>query len=262
MLPTFVVIGVLRGGTTSLSRYLGAHPQVFVASQKEVHFFDKHFDEGLGWYERQFQDAGTARQAGEATPAYLYNDIAMQRLRATLPDAKLIVTLREPVERAYSHYWLLRAQNRTDKDFEQAVREDPTHGWLERGRYLRFLQPLEAEREAGRLHVLLFEDLRDSPAETYAEICRFLDIDDSVLPAVVGRQINAYVAIRSMRVRRWSGRLPKQLRDVVGRVNTSRVPYPSLDPELAADLRAEFEEDNAALADWLGRDLSAWTEQP
>src|SRR4051812_20619515 len=121
MLPTFVILGTMRGGTTSLVRYLGEHPDVYVAPQKEVHFFDEHFELGVEWYEAQFEGRGDARQFGEGTPAYLYGDIAMQRLKQILPETRLIVSVREPVERAYSHYWHQRARGYETKEFVDAI---------------------------------------------------------------------------------------------------------------------------------------------
>lgn len=250
-------------------RYLGAHPEVFVTSHKELHFFDAHFDLGLEWYESQFANAQGARQRGEGTPAYLYGDVSMRRLKATLPGARLLVILRNPVDRAYSHYWHDRARGRTTLEFEDALSVGSTmpagpggvvRGYLAKGHYLRFLEPLEAERAASRLHVLLFEDLRDQPESAYVAVCRYLDVDAGAVPDLVGHRLNPFVEFRSLRARRFGRRLPKALRNAVGRVNTRDRPYPPIAPGLRARLHEHFEEDNAALSDWLGRDLDVWSD--
>jgi hypothetical protein len=269
MLPTFVVIGSMRSGSTSLARYLGAHPQVFVSPTKEVHFFDRHFDRGLDWYEQHFVDAGDALQRGEATPEYFYGEQTMQRLKATLPDARLLVILRNPVDRAYSHYWHDRARGKVAVEFADAIADeppDPRHdedgavrGYLARGRYVRFLEPLAAERADGRVHVVLFEDLRDQGAATYAGLCRFLGVDDTEVPDVVGRPMNEYVEFRSLRVRRAGRGLPRPLRHLLGRTNARKKPYAAMDRDVRARLLEEFAADNAALAQWLDRDLSVWS---
>lgn len=99
-LPTFIVVGVMKAGTTSLAANLRAHPQVFMP-KKELHFFDKHFDEGVPWYREQFKK-GRGRVCGEKTPRYMTRKVFMERLHQTVPDAKIIVLLRDPVARVIS----------------------------------------------------------------------------------------------------------------------------------------------------------------
>src|SRR5437764_7156012 len=108
-LPNFFIIGAMRSGTTSLTRYLNAHPDVFVAPGKELHFFDQRFDRGLDWYRDCFERAAGQRAIGEATQSYMYDAEAMTRLAVTVPKARLLAILRNPVDRAWSHYWLNRA---------------------------------------------------------------------------------------------------------------------------------------------------------
>ena len=74
MLPTFLLIGSMRAGSTSLMRYLGAHPDVFVAREKEVHFFTRNYDRGIAWYEDRFTGAGGAHHVGEGTPHYFHSE--------------------------------------------------------------------------------------------------------------------------------------------------------------------------------------------
>jgi hypothetical protein len=123
-LPNFVIIGAPRSGTTSLAHSLSQHPEVFVTMQvKELHFFDTNFDRGLDWYRQQFSgaDAAAAKAAGEATPTYMYDETAMSRMAETVPDARLIAILRNPVDRAYSHYWMNRSLDREDLLFPVAI---------------------------------------------------------------------------------------------------------------------------------------------
>ncbi len=98
-LPDFLIIGAMRSGTTSLYRYLGAHPEVFM-TPKELQFFTEHFSRGLDWYRRQFVTAGHRSVLGEATADYLARESAMQRIAHTLPTVKMIASLRNPVDRS------------------------------------------------------------------------------------------------------------------------------------------------------------------
>ncbi len=115
LMPDFIIIGAMRGGTTSLYSYLTEHPNIGPAYMKEVHFFDVYFHKGLPWYRAQFpstvQKYYTERVqkqnfiTGEASPYYLFHPHAPRRIARLLPHVKLIVQLRNPVSRAYSHYY-------------------------------------------------------------------------------------------------------------------------------------------------------------
>ena len=115
LLPDFLIIGTQRGGTTSLYNYLVEHPGIGAASIKEVHFFDTpHFKQGLAWYRGHFPSAFQRYYVerslkhgfvtGEASPYYLFHPHAPKRVAGLMPQMKLIVMLRNPVDRAYSHY--------------------------------------------------------------------------------------------------------------------------------------------------------------
>lgn len=101
--PDFLIIGAHRSGTTSLYNYLTAHSKVLRARSKEIHFFDNYFKKGIKWYFSNFsKNKGTL--TGEATPNYLWHPLVPKRVKTYLPEIKLIVILRNPIDRAYSHY--------------------------------------------------------------------------------------------------------------------------------------------------------------
>jgi len=100
--PNFLIIGAQRCGTTSLRNYLKQHPQIQMSARKELHYFDREFPRGIEWYKRHFVSRGLA--VGEASPYYIFHPDIPSRVRVELPDAKIIVLLRNPVDRAYSHY--------------------------------------------------------------------------------------------------------------------------------------------------------------
>src|SRR4051812_9019690 len=97
-----MIIGAPRSGTTALSRYVGAHPDAFMARIKEVRYFDSLPDLGVDRYAGHFEEGRGARAIGEATPTYMYSTVALRRMRDILPHARLIAILRDPVKRAYS----------------------------------------------------------------------------------------------------------------------------------------------------------------
>src|SRR5258706_3897640 len=134
LLPDFIIIGTQRGGTTSLYYYLTEHPCIAHALMKEVHFFDDHFREGLNWYRAQFpsslQKYYTERIrkenfiTGESSPYYLFYPPAPKRISEVVPQTRLIVLLRNPVDRAYSHHWLVTQEGKETLSFEEAIEHE------------------------------------------------------------------------------------------------------------------------------------------
>jgi hypothetical protein len=218
--PEFIIIGAQKAGTTSLYDYLVQHPCVAPARTKEVHFFDHHFARGMGWYARRFPTKGEAQRAGaplghpiitgEASPFYLYHPHAPRRIRETLPQAKLIVLLRNPVDRAYSHYGM-NVSKKTIKDpltgqpleretlsFEDAIaaEEERLRGEWEkmvadenyrsislqlysykaRGLYLNQLQTWLEHFPREQLLVLNSEEFAAQPGEVFARVLEYLNL--------------------------------------------------------------------------------------
>jgi hypothetical protein len=267
-LPTFVIVGAMRSGTTSLARHLGAHPEVFMAEEKEVHFFDRHWALGPDWYRGRFARVSAERMVGEATPAYLYHPDVPARMADLLPEARLIAILRNPVDRAYSHYWLQRGLRRERRGFAEAIEEEDREGpvpeaeyaYLGCSLYLPQLQRMEAHFPRTSLLVLLFEELQQDPGALYQTSCRFLGIDQDYAPPDLGRLMNPYRDYRSLRLRLYTRKPPPTLlKRALARLNTvGGSSYPPLDPALQEELSRRFDGPNAALAEWLGRDLSVW----
>ncbi|WP_099025096.1 sulfotransferase domain-containing protein [Mycolicibacterium palauense] len=120
--PNFVIIGAQKAGTTSLYSYLTRHPDIKPALRKEVHFFDLHYSRGLNWYLGHFPTSRSQYYiTGEATPYYLFHPDAPRRMHDLLPEAKIIVILRNPVARAYSHYNHALKLGLEDLSFADAV---------------------------------------------------------------------------------------------------------------------------------------------
>jgi Sulfotransferase domain len=134
LMPDFLVIGAARSGTTSLYRYLARHPAIAPASTKEIHYFSIHHWRGIEWYKAHFPTAmtrgirtwrgGVRSQTGEATPYYLFHPLAAERIAEALPDIKLVVLLRNPIERAFSHYLHEVNLGIEELPFEQAIEEE------------------------------------------------------------------------------------------------------------------------------------------
>lgn len=277
-------MGAARSGSTSLYRHLRSHPDVFLPGRKELHFFDKHWEQGLDWYRAHYADAAGQAAVGDATPTYMYKAAAVGRMAATLPDARLIAILRNPVDRAYSHYWMNRSQWKERLSFEAALAAEPARlaegdgrrrrgvpgscAYVDRGRYLHQLQRLCNHYPRHRLLVLVFEeDLRAQPERGYGAVCRFLEIDDAFPVPELDRAANRSVSYRFQTLGRITRRLPRPLPrplqpvvSAVARVNEQPLTYPPMEPATRDRLLAQFRADNDSLASWLDRDLSLWDQ--
>lgn len=210
--PDFVIIGTQRGGTTSLHAYLRAHPDIQTPAKKEIHFLTDRFERGAEWYIGQFPSVvpvGTL--VGEATPYALFHPLAPQRLLDVAPGARIIALLRNPVERAYSHYLHERARGHESLSFEDAVATEPERmhrleeqlangellvsdvhkraSYLARGRYARQLERWLSVFPREQILTLRSEDLYTNPAATTEQVTDFLG-----LPPVTGDAFSTHNA--------------------------------------------------------------------
>jgi hypothetical protein len=186
-LPEFVTIGAQRSGTSFFHRLLVGHPLVRPAVVKELHFFDLHFAKGPGWYRRCFPppDRKDGRKAlrGEATPSYLFDPRVPERMAETIPDAKLIALLRNPVDRAYAQYQMEKERGTERRAFAKATHDEMAgeegFAYLARGLYAEQLTRFAAFARRGRLLVLCSEDFFARPREVFHRALDFLDLPPS-----------------------------------------------------------------------------------
>jgi hypothetical protein len=242
-LPDFLILGAQKAGTTALYAYLRWHPEITGPSFKEVSFFDRHYAKGERWY-RAHMPVRRRSLVGEASPSYLFHPLAPERVARLLPDARLIALLRNPVDRAFSHYQHEVALGRERLSFEAAVdREeermqgeldrmlrDPSYfslAWwnytyVARGRYAEQLERWFASFPREQLLVLFTEELSADTAGTYRGVLDFLGVG--------ARDLESYPRIFD--------------RD-----------YPDMSSVTRERLHKEFEDSNHRLASLLGRDL-------
>ncbi|HYQ85219.1 MAG TPA: sulfotransferase, partial [Rubrobacter sp.] len=191
-LPDFVVLGTQKGGTSFFYRLLTEHPLVRGAAVKELHFFDKKFAEGVGWYRRCFSEGervdGQRTITGEASPSYLFDPRVPERMALTVPEARLIALLRNPVDRAYSHYQMEVRRGREVRSFEVATEEEVTsievgenavdvrYAYLTRGLYAEQLERFSSFANRDRLLVVKSENLFTRRLEVLKRVSTFLGL--------------------------------------------------------------------------------------
>jgi hypothetical protein len=199
--PDFVILGGMRCGTSSLYRWLSAHPQVTPATKKELNYFDVDHAKGQRWYRSHFPLLRHGRITGEASPYMLFYFVSPERVARELPETKLIALLRNPVERAISHYWFSRKMEIETEPLETAIRLEPErlapekeafirggkcphHRWfsyLARGEYASQLERWFAYVGRERILVLESEKVFSDP-DTRALLTDWLGVAPSARP--------------------------------------------------------------------------------
>lgn len=189
MLPTFVIVGAQKAGTTSLWAYLDAHPEVFVCAGKEPGFFVEEitWSKGLAWYETLFAGAEGAKAIGEASTYYTmfpYFDGVPERIDAVLPGVRIIYIMRHPVERMRSGYVQLVEEGKERRPLREALLFDARYADI--SRYCMQIERYYRTFDESRILLLTAEELHDDRQETMARVCRFIGVDDTDIPDVSG----------------------------------------------------------------------------
>jgi hypothetical protein len=262
MLPGFLIVGAQRCGTTSMYRALSEHPAIVKAVlHKGVHYFDMNYDRDLRWYRAHFPLLISGRRAGararcrgngggstglafESSPYYLFHPLAAQRIATDLPGVKLIVLVRDPVERAYSAYAHERARGFETEPFDRAIELEPQrlegeaehmaadpgylshshqhHAYRARGRYAEQLDRLERLFGAHRICVVDSGDFFTKPESAYDTVLDFLDLPGRGYPAFeqynarprapipesLRARLDEYFVPFDEKLTRWLGQIP------------------------------------------------------
>jgi hypothetical protein len=287
--PNCFILGASKAGTTSLYYYLKQHPEVFFSAVKEPHFFDNddNFSKGVEWYVSCFFGRSRGfKIRGDATPAYLYRtDIVIPRLRSVYPNQRLlkfIVLLRDPVERAWSHYLHMVRNGQESETFEGALdREmerlkltpDEWIGYFDGGLYSKQLDKWLDVFDRDQFFFLLSEELRGSPHENLKRICMFLEVDDKYIFNVQSKKNVASIPRNKafMRLFKQPYKVKHPLKLILPPMMRKRIRHflyelnlrplkasEALSDELACRIRKAYLEDIKRVETIIGMDLRKW----
>lgn len=215
----FLIAGTQKGGTSALDAYLRDHPGIAMASRKEVHFFDddERFAPGrvpdYAWYERFFADAPPGAVAGEATPIYMYWHAAPERIRAYNPAMKLVVVLRNPITRAFSHWNMEHARGAERLSFWRALQSEDTrcraarpaqhrvYSYVDRGFYTQQLARVWATIPRAQTLVIRHERLKSDPQAVLDEVCDFIGVER--MAVAVRKDVHTLAYAQALAEREW-----------------------------------------------------------
>jgi hypothetical protein len=249
VLPNFIIIGVQKGGTSSLYQYLTRHPKVLPGYKKEVKFFDGNYQRGLNWYRYNFplaeQMSDPQTQTGEASPSYVFHPQVPQRIKDTLPDIKLILLLRDPVARAYSHYQGNLRKGHESLPFQEAIEREESrlkgerekiiadqtypmysylvYSYLARGVYIDQVRNWFESFPREQILILKSEAFFNNPPKIFEQVLAFLGLPEWKLDS-----------------------------DDIFNIGS----YEKMDPEMENKLRAYFLPYNQALYEYIGEDFN------
>jgi hypothetical protein len=289
-LPNFIIVGAAKAGTTALYWYLSEHPAVYMSPVKETFYFAYGVDEAgrllygdpevhrfpiktLPEYEALFAAAGNATAIGEASPIYLECPQSAERIRSLIPGARIIASLRQPVDRAYSDYimYLRRRGRRLDPATDlraDAAWAQPDSRWMQVSRYAEQIRRYVDRFPREQIHVALFDDLKRDAVGMTQSVYRFVGVDPAFRPDVETPHAAGGVPKSRLLERVFSSRglrsalqplLPTPAANWVRRFRSRTMTKPpALPPALRQELTAHFRADIAETSALIGRNLDHW----
>lgn len=295
-LPNFLIIGAAKSGTTALHTFLKQHPDIYMATPKELRFFsytgpypenlpEKYIHRGvtiLEEYERHFADARSEKILGEASPMYLYTPGTAERIKSLIPNVKLLAILRNPVDRAFSAYThALRDWTETET-FQKALDREPERiqaGWgilwhyTQAGLYAQQLQPYYDIFKEDQIKVVLYEDLVNEPLGLCQDIFKFLSVDPEFKPDTSKRpnvsgfpkssifhQFMKCLFMEDNPIKRISQQLFSKAfrRQIMVSLQRMNMEKRAMPQHIKNDLKDLFRNDIQRLESLINRDLSHW----
>lgn len=185
-------MGPPKTGTTWLYKCLKEHPQISASISDTVHYFDMHYHRSTDWYHEQFLHENDRKLKFDPTPSYICSPTATERIATYNENAKLIICLRHPIDRAFSHWWHLRKTEAITLSFEDILKNYNSFStWLEHGFVSVNLQKILSFFGRDNLHVIDFDEMNVSPQKTIKEVCQFANIDSDFEPSLLNKKVNA-----------------------------------------------------------------------
>jgi hypothetical protein len=290
-MPNFLIIGAMKSGTTALYYYLEQHPEIYMSPVKEPNFFSSQEQENaadavtnIGTYQHLFRGGSGKKALGEASHSYLYEPRAAAEIKRYVPEAKLIAILRNPIDRAYSHFLhMVRSGTEPLDDFAQALREEEVRihkertfqDYIGRGLYYNQLKRYFGTFPQEQVRVYLYEDLSGAPISTVQDAFRFLKVDDSFVPDVsLRRNVSGQPKYKTLDglLRRQSRikhaakiYLPARMRWCLSKTfddlkTRNLAEPPPVQSKVRRHLIGVYREDILKVQELIHRDLSGWLE--
>lgn len=194
--PNFFLAGFQKTASTWIYYCLKEHPEVYVPDKDALHFFTINNYKGLGWYQNFYQNCNGEKAIVDPTPSYFRDPLAIKKIWEFNPNAKFIISLRNPIDRAFSHYWHEKKKGKISFSFEEAIsyndvgNYDLYNNWIIPGFYHHHIENFLEVFSKDQLLILIYENLKKNPKEFLTEILTFLEVDESFEPSVLNKIVN------------------------------------------------------------------------
>ena len=269
----FMIIGAMKSATTSLHAYLNQHPRIFLSNPKETDFFieEKNLSKGLDWYHGLFKNADQSQLLGEATTSYTklpdFTGVA-ERIYKYNDKVKLIYLVRNPIERAISHYRHSQGFGRVDLPFEKEIRQDISK-YVQYGRYSYQIYEYLKYFDKNQILIVQSEKLISQPKQTLAEILEFLGLD-SISIDVSGVFNNSQEKTKRTKfnkilrenvfIKVFKRLTPRFVTTAYLKLTEKKLPNLMITPDDEIFLKTKFKEDVNTLMDEFHLDLNYWPQ--
>ena len=276
VIPNFLVVGATKAATTWLYKCLDAHPEIFVPLLKEVNYFSSRYDRGERWYLSHFKNVLDEKAVGELSPSYFINDRTPERIYRFNPDIRSIFMLRNPIERAYSHYCM---ELRYKTVSENIDRECGLESFIVReGLYYQHISKFIKLFPRENLKFIIYDDIKTEPEKVLADIFYFLGVNPKIETTELFKQ--RYVKQPRQKfgklytflvaIYRWinnNNKLGQKIlnylkdwgiNDKFHQLNSVKQGYPEFSPSKKQELINFYREDIQQLSSLIDRDMSHW----
>lgn len=190
-LPDFLHVGAQKAGSTWIHYALKEHPDIFMPDNDNVSFFDVYYHRGEDWYKKQFDAYQGEIAIGEESPGYLKHPIAPQRAADLVPDVKIIMCLRNPIDRAYSQWWHAQ-KNWTNTDFQRSINYHATNDvFITPGLYEYHISKWENYFPTSQIKIVFFDDFISDNKSFIQNIYDFIGVDSKYSPSIIGEKIKS-----------------------------------------------------------------------
>lgn len=272
--PNFLIIGAAKSGTTSVYYYLKNHPEIFLPKLKEINFFAYDGQKGPGYWAKTFEEyisyfnnVKSELAIGEVTPYYLPSPIAAKKIKDFLPDVRLIAVLRNPVDRAYSHYLMAIRAGKIKPNMEDAW-SDPQRNYINEGFYFKHLSRYYELFDENKIKIFYYDDLKNSPEKFIRSLFTFLKVNPDFVPELNLTHAKGYLPkyyfinriVNSNLIKyKLKPLIPEYFLKIGIKIKSLNSENP---PEISEELRykllAVYREDILKLQDLLKKDLTCW----
>ena len=274
ILPTFVIIGAMKSGTTSLLHYLSLHPSVSVSDPKELNFFitEGSWEKGIDWYSSQFKDRPSRGEASTSYSKYPLYDGVPKRMYSVIPEVRLLYLIREPISRIESHIQQSRCQELDDRSLSEIFQTMDNHYvncsmyWKQLTRYLVFYPP-------ENILVIRTDELQNRREHVMKKVFSFIGVDAKFQSTGFSRVLHSSESKKRKNVfgrslsrlkpgRMIRGLIPTPINSMFRRATMEPVHRPGLTPEIVGNVMNHLHQDLQELSEFTGIDFSDWEGIP